>query len=76
MQVLLVIAIITFCVNNNGSPAYALSVLLPCLINALLFLAVYLMGYNQLRQIPVVRIDGMVTSYRRSVVGTLLINYK
>ncbi|KAG0727178.1 hypothetical protein GWK47_035209 [Chionoecetes opilio] len=51
--VLLLIALITFCVHNNGSLAYVLSVLLPSLLNALLFLTVQLLGYDQLRETPV-----------------------
>ncbi|XP_045132814.1 uncharacterized protein LOC123517052 [Portunus trituberculatus] len=50
---LLIIAIITFFANNDGSPAYVASVLVPSLINAIVFLTVYVLGYTQLKYTPV-----------------------
>lgn len=64
---LLIIAIITFFAHNDGSPAYVASVLVPCLINAIVFLAVYVLGYTQLRTTPV-----ELALYSYSVIGLFI----
>lgn len=51
--ILLLVAVITYSAGANGEPAYVASVLLPCLLNALVFMTNYALGYSQLKHTPV-----------------------